>query len=1266
MRCRFIHQISVLLVLSGICRLYGVPPSQLNISQAGEEVTLSWQDTNDWLQSSSTLNPAVWVNVCPTAAVAAGGTNSFAGPADQPAMFYRLIYSPFLPPPAELGLEPFEDVLGDDYFNLWWDAVPGAVSYNLYYAADPSVTKDNYSSLSQGGAIFGITTLNEPVGGLVDGTHYYFVATAVSPSGESADSDEVTGVFGPEGSISGQVFTELDFGTNEVQVPLGGVSVTVSNLADPTLFSQTTTDPDGNFEFIEQPAGSYQLCWYGGGFGAGCCTNVLVVSNCPIVVSIPLTPPSNTVYGQVYLQDGTLPLLTDPFFQIDLCPSIALSDASDNLLQQVVPNDFGQYVMAGAPLGSSLQLSGQLQESGVTTNIDTFVIGEADMVFPKTPPDISNLVAALNGQPVVRVPGGSTVQVCATVGPDAGAYYYQWLQADGTPLPGASGTNVNWTVPDDPDGYEYLFLGVTDGFGGFASSSLVLTVNPYLTFSGQVTSSDANADPIINATVQVNDLETNTDSNGYFSLLVTPANEYDLTITAAGYVPVGKVFYDEDPDDEYVMLEILTNSCTYDGSANIFVADPSGVTVDIPVGALMDTNGDTYTGCVSAAVDLLDPCVDTNNTAGGDYILDGSLFTPSALADIDLEGTNGPLFLNGSAPAQIYVPVSASCSALGGLPPGEQFFTLYPASNRWISMGPATNMTTGGVITGYQGPVTALGEVLMAQAGAAPMMQGVLQLISDGTIPVPFKVQIIKSDQIRNYQEITAMKSTTSPLPIGNTTILVLNPRQVPEDYFGTGSGMAAKPVGDDAKTIIQAITVALPASTAKAPFSISVGLGTQPPAPPANKQTRFAKLTRNTKGDPFAVGEAKSANEKFLARIGGKNVFGGARPGNSDDTKKYYDIIDKTAAKTTFANWQKANGWQIQRGKKNNGEVSFATNPDDLPNQIKNGGDDEFALYFDANDLGAGQRLGIKINTKTTDTKPSVAYYMASYPTLVDAENDVNLSYIFCIDYALVPGSANRIIRFYAFDKNGDITSAPVKVSAGSQPRFVPYVCMVCHGGKANIVPPMGINPDVGGQFIAFDTANYTFSKKGGFTYNSPNARNLATGANQGNQGANPLPNSNIKSPNVFCSLNDGLLTSSALPTATMPAGLRTLILNFINGEGVFAGPPKGWVDPKGNKATQTALYTTAYAISCRACHATQSRVTWADADDFVADMRVQSKAQNVLGGAGTMMPQSQCEFSILWGTATAADLNNQFGRVQNVTSQPVLIAGKNAPPVK
>jgi len=76
---------------------------------------------------------------------------------------------------------------GNGHLTLSWNAVSGAIWYNLYYGTKPGVTKASLTKVT------GITTTSHTVTGLSTGTVYFFVVTAANAETESAESGEVSG-----------------------------------------------------------------------------------------------------------------------------------------------------------------------------------------------------------------------------------------------------------------------------------------------------------------------------------------------------------------------------------------------------------------------------------------------------------------------------------------------------------------------------------------------------------------------------------------------------------------------------------------------------------------------------------------------------------------------------------------------------------------------------------------------------------------------------------------------------------------------------------------------------------------------------------------------------------------------------------------------------------------------------------------------------------------------------------------------------------------
>jgi hypothetical protein len=74
---------------------------------------------------------------------------------------------------------------GDGKATLGWDGLPGATTYNLYISESPGVNRQNGRKIAN-------VPNHHTLTGLTAGALYYVVVTAVSPTGESAESTELS------------------------------------------------------------------------------------------------------------------------------------------------------------------------------------------------------------------------------------------------------------------------------------------------------------------------------------------------------------------------------------------------------------------------------------------------------------------------------------------------------------------------------------------------------------------------------------------------------------------------------------------------------------------------------------------------------------------------------------------------------------------------------------------------------------------------------------------------------------------------------------------------------------------------------------------------------------------------------------------------------------------------------------------------------------------------------------------------------------------
>jgi mono/diheme cytochrome c family protein len=271
---------------------------------------------------------------------------------------------------------------------------------------------------------------------------------------------------------------------------------------------------------------------------------------------------------------------------------------------------------------------------------------------------------------------------------------------------------------------------------------------------------------------------------------------------------------------------------------------------------------------------------------------------------------------------------------------------------------------------------------------------------------------------------------------------------------------------------------------------------------------------------------------------------------------------------------------------------------------------------------------MGMKINGD------NAAYYVATYASLTDAEARKELKYIDCKEYSPHPTLAATVgyIKFYAYDKDGNRTGV-VPDEDRHRSTYVPYVCMACHGGgtftiAATFKETAGAESvktrkgDVDGQFVAFDTANYTFGQADGFQ------------------------RKDLFQKKVFTSLNQGLLKSAGI----MPDNLTKLINALVAGDKNYTtAPPAGWEAD----AASVDLYNKLYAVSCRSCHVTQGDKNWSKAAKFKSDRSQYATVPSFTKKGKGLMPQAQRAHSIFWGSATGNKIN------ATIFSQPQALSG-------
>jgi uncharacterized repeat protein (TIGR03803 family) len=181
-------------------------------------------------------------------------------------------------------------------------------------------------------------------------------------------------------------------------------------------------------------------------------------------------------------------------------------------------------------------------------------------------------------------------------------------------------------------------------------------------------------------------------------------------------------------------------------------------------------------------------------------------------------------------------------------------------------------------------------------------------------------------------------------------------------------------------------------------------------------------------------------------------------------DASRYYGAIDPQSNKMTLAAWKIANGIPT------NPIPAFTTN---FMNGVVG------ATYFNSLDLGFGRRMIMKGTNGS-----NWAFAVNNYKTVDDAINDTNKIATVTMDYSPVGNGTTRFTKFYVYDAN-DRRIDSADLDHGGQnisPKYVPGLCIVCHGGTNGAVP-LGVT-NVHAHFLAFDLQNaLAYSSNSNFT---------------------------------------------------------------------------------------------------------------------------------------------------------------------------------------
>jgi hypothetical protein len=247
-----------------------------------------------------------------------------------------------------------------------------------------------------------------------------------------------------------------------------------------------------------------------------------------------------------------------------------------------------------------------------------------------------------------------------------------------------------------------------------------------------------------------------------------------------------------------------------------------------------------------------------------------------------------------------------------------------------------------------------------------------------------------------------------------------------------------------------------------------------------------------------------------------------------------------------------------------------------------------------------------------------------AADAAIENAVNGRNLIACVAMDHGITSGvnGGNAFTRFLIFGPSGQLLLS-VNLD-GRREKFVPGVCVACHGGDRYVgrFPENGAGfADIGAHFIPYDSGNFTFSTKTGYTQADLEPVIHALNMNVLEAGPNT----------AITELIQGWYSSST----------TTLDQDYV---------PSSW---QGRSTTDLDFYKYVYARRCRTCHVAfteslnfdhyENMTTQSQPVGETGQLRMDISACS--GGSSSFvrnfsMPNSLRTLDLFWGSAgTAVD---------------------------
>lgn len=977
-----------------------------------------------------------------------------------------------------------------------------------------------------------------------------------------------------DGLITGYVFTEVSLAglNNPKKVFLPDVIVTVKDSLG-NIYAIDTTDLDGGFRTKDIKHGNYKLTlsklhYSNTTYNA----NVRFATNHPGQLKINHDA-KQFIYGTAKLADGVPGFFRNDVFGVNFFTTVS---AIDTPLNTVRCNTAGEFVLLGVKPNRNYNVSAKCQNAVIN---QTF---QADnnthnLIFKNTRPIIQNIVAfEQSGKAVLRTLPSTKLKLEAqTLDKEGQPLTYMWKPSGS--YPGSSFSNNReaiWQLTPIKAKNSVTLL-VLDNYGGASFKTFNIEDNDgKVAFSGVVQDIENN-EKIADAIVKINGNEVaRTSSNGYFSVRVNESenNRYVLNIEKPGFMLRSLIFRKEAFEQTYKLVKATVKE--FDPNNDIVLTEEEdkftkftqqdtprarvriAASVKIPKGSIVDESGNKVVTPVNVQIRTID-LYNTQGLMPGDYAaieggIDKTLVSFGAI-DIQIRDKANPekrYNLNKESSAEINIPISSDI--VEAAPANIGLWDYNETTGIWEKI--ASIGKSGNKYVGTTNSFSSINTDVAITGGTCLFLQ------DNPNNPI-----FPGSDC-----DVTITIPTGGAPKIMHTTITSADPTLV----------IARLPLNEDISIVVNRGLTVVAART------IHTASVTSPDASsinPANPSTSCS--VDYYKKDP-PIADVGSSSAPFLSRI---------LTLSETDAIAYYvsigaitdlnsnSIFELTEGET-FAQWKTRNGF--------------------------NSGDDAHAVYFNAGDLGFHRAMHQK------GTGSHVAFYVSNYGNFVDAENNVFGTgapipdATVAMEYDFNSSTGTRgIIKFFLFKGPSETLETHVDLD-GNGEKFIPGLCIECHGGREDnyaSIAPNGLqnhyaitaNVDHVPAFLAFDAQSFTYSAAHDRLSQETQLRNL---------------NQKVLDANATQGIRDFL-------NAAYGSTSGTLLGNFIDNS-VAAG----WLAGNTNGVSNSFFYPSVVGPSCRTCHSSKS-----------ANLSLQFNIPSNFSafpvcGPGKYMPNAKVTFNNFW----------------------------------